>query len=80
MNEPLGTPMRDENGKLLGYLLNEDEYRKLEHAFAMLDSFRQEAEERANGVTRSYDLSKAMTTAEVLAHIERLGREAKGGK
>lgn len=80
MIEPMGEPMRDSQGRLLGYVLTEDEYRKLEYALAKLESYRQEAEDRANGVNRTYDGTNGMNTKDAIAYLERLGREAKGGQ
>lgn len=76
----MGQEIRDESGKLVGVFYTADEYRKIETERALLESFREEAKEQEKGVAPSYDLSKAMTTTQVLALMERLGREAHEGK
>lgn len=76
----MGQELRDASGKVIGYFYTTDEYRKLEYELAKLESYRQEAEDRANGVTRTYDGTNGMSTKDAIAYLERLGREAKGGQ
>jgi hypothetical protein len=76
----MGQELRGADGQVVGYFYTADEYRKLEYALAKLESYRQEAEDRAKGVTRTYDGTNGMSTKDAIAYLERLGREAKDGK
>lgn len=76
----MGQELRDSSGKVIGYFYTPEEELKRMYEIAWLEHDLQAERDRANGVVKNYDLSKAMTTAEVLAHLDRLGREAKEGK
>ena len=72
--------VRDKDGKLVGYFFSEQEYLRLQYdqAWEVFDLQRQLDE--AKGVKRTYDGTNGMTTAEALAMLERLSREAQEKK
>jgi hypothetical protein len=63
--------LRDQAGQTVGYFLSPDEYKRLIYAWAREEFAREERE-------HPYDDSDegSMTTPELLAYLEQLGRES----
>ena len=76
----MGQEIRDEKGQLLGYFLTEAEYNRLLYDLAKAEFDRRAAEDAAKGTVRAWDGTNGMTTADAIAHLERLGREGGTGR
>lgn len=76
----MGQPIRDENGKILGYFITEAEHQRYMYDLSKADSYRQEAENAAKGIIRKWDGTNGMTTAQVLALFKKLDKQAEGGQ
>lgn len=64
--------IRDEKGNVLGYFLPAAEYQKLQYELARQEFDKQDALDAAAGVTRKYDGTNGMTTAQVLEMFRKL--------
>ncbi|MBX9580631.1 MAG: hypothetical protein K2X87_10015 [Gemmataceae bacterium] len=78
LNEPLD--LRDPDGRLVGRFVPVDPELRAMYDWAREEFARQEAEDAANGVTRTWDGKSGKTTAEAIAYLERLGREGAAGQ
>jgi hypothetical protein len=72
--------IRDEKGNVVGYFLSEGEYRKWQYELAKAEFDRQEAIDKEAGVSRVYDGSNGMTTAQVLDLFRKLDEPNGGSK
>jgi hypothetical protein len=72
--------IRDESGKLLGHYLPDQSFRRMLYDWANAEFTREEAEETARGVVRTWDGTNGKTTAEAIEHLKSLWqRQAAGG-
>jgi hypothetical protein len=74
----MGTPLYDEKGQLLGYFVTPTQLLEREYELARIEAARREAEDRANGVVRTWDGSNGKTTADAIAWLK-AQRAAEGG-
>jgi hypothetical protein len=76
----MGQQILDEKGQVLGYFLTEAEYARMLSDLAAAEFARRAAEDAAQGIVRRWDGTNGKTTAEAIAHLERLGREGGAGR
>ena len=76
----MGQAIRDEKGNVVGYFLSEAEYRKWQYEVAKLEFDRQESLDKEAGVSREYDGTNGMTTAQVLDLFRKLDEQNGGSR
>jgi hypothetical protein len=64
----------DQSGQVIGYFLSSEEYKKLIYAWAKAEFEKSDLEDPID----DDDESGSMTTAEVLAYLEKLGQSQTG--
>lgn len=71
LNEPLD--LGDADGRVLGRFVPTDPEVRAIYDWAREEFARQEAEDAANGISRTWDGKSGKTTAEVIARLQELG-------
>lgn len=66
----------DADGHVVGHYLPNDTYLRLVYEWARAEFAREQAPDDSQNAARTWDGKSGKTTAEAIAYLERLGREA----
>jgi hypothetical protein len=78
LNEQL--EVRDTDGTLVGRFLPEDQYMRLMYDWARAEFAREEAEDAAKGIVRTWDGTNGKTTSEAIAYLQSLWQQKAAGR
>lgn len=67
--------IRAPDGTFVGHYLPAEAFRRMQYEWAKAEFARQDAEDAARGVARTWDGTNGRSTAEAIARLEQLGRE-----